>query len=458
MSKPVHYTKKYIASKHQFSTVGSNDLLIPTILGQSNVTVMTIVNGNVGIGITNPSQKLDVAGTLQTSNLRVLGTVEYTAPQNTNLQVSPLRKVFYVESASQSLFEMTTAGVYGGQASNAQVFVGQNLLKYYSETVKDYSLNVTYNTTNTIYTVTLQDAVDYGSLVDITIWPTILPTSVKAGSLYQSVNVSSQWQSGTGSDIYYYTTGNVGIGTTAQRQLLDVQGGSAIISGTVGIGTTRTLNALEIYNGAVNVTRNGPCIKLESFNVGGYVEQYFTVNGISGNFEFGSPFGATQNTFAYVNRTSGTATEASSFFIAPNGNVGIGTRSPTGILGLGVNGAAFPLPSGNAPLFGCRAWVSFRYSSGVVIQGSGNVSSVTRNNTGDYTINFATAMPTSTYAVAMAWATGNGRFTWLYNGTFNTTADPTRTTGGFRIYYADTGATAAPVAADPACITAMVIC
>jgi len=52
-----------------------------------------------------------------------------------------------------------------------------------------------------------------------------------------------------------------------------------------------------------------------------------------------------------------------------------------------------------ATAYGCRAWVNFDgTTSPGTIRASGNVSSVTRNGTGDYTVNFATAMPDANYA------------------------------------------------------------
>ncbi len=47
--------------------------------------------------------------------------------------------------------------------------------------------------------------------------------------------------------------------------------------------------------------------------------------------------------------------------------------------------------------FGCKAWVNFNGATGT-IRGSGNVSSVTRSNTGDYVVNFTTAMENANYA------------------------------------------------------------
>jgi hypothetical protein len=49
----------------------------------------------------------------------------------------------------------------------------------------------------------------------------------------------------------------------------------------------------------------------------------------------------------------------------------------------------------------CKAWVNFNGVGGA-IRGSFNVSSITVNGTGDYTVNFTTAMPNANYAVAGA--------------------------------------------------------
>ena len=55
--------------------------------------------------------------------------------------------------------------------------------------------------------------------------------------------------------------------------------------------------------------------------------------------------------------------------------------------------------SGNAPIYACRAWVNFDgTTTAPAIRGSGNVSSVTRNGAGDYTVNFTTAMEDADYS------------------------------------------------------------
>lgn len=47
-----------------------------------------------------------------------------------------------------------------------------------------------------------------------------------------------------------------------------------------------------------------------------------------------------------------------------------------------------------------KAWVNFNGTGTVAIRDSFNVSSITDNGTGDYTVNFTTAMPNSNYSVA----------------------------------------------------------
>jgi hypothetical protein len=52
-----------------------------------------------------------------------------------------------------------------------------------------------------------------------------------------------------------------------------------------------------------------------------------------------------------------------------------------------------------ATVYGCRAWVNFNGTGTVAIRASGNVSSITDNGAGDYTVNFTTAMPDANYSV-----------------------------------------------------------
>jgi hypothetical protein len=61
------------------------------------------------------------------------------------------------------------------------------------------------------------------------------------------------------------------------------------------------------------------------------------------------------------------------------------------------------------PAYFCRAWVSFNGTGTVAIKNSKNVSSITDNSTGQYTVNFTTAMPDANYAFHV-----NGKYTSWY--------------------------------------------
>lgn len=54
---------------------------------------------------------------------------------------------------------------------------------------------------------------------------------------------------------------------------------------------------------------------------------------------------------------------------------------------------------GTAPVYACRAWVNFNGTGVVAIRASGNVSSITDNGVGDYTVNFTNAMADANYAL-----------------------------------------------------------
>ena len=65
---------------------------------------------------------------------------------------------------------------------------------------------------------------------------------------------------------------------------------------------------------------------------------------------------------------------------------------------LASNASLMTTPSGTAPNYMCRAWVNFNGTGVVAIRASGNVTSITDNGTGDYTVNFTTAMSDANYS------------------------------------------------------------
>jgi hypothetical protein len=83
----------------------------------------------------------------------------------------------------------------------------------------------------------------------------------------------------------------------------------------------------------------------------------------------------------------------------------IGTLNDAGSSGTDVakftSAGLFQFNSGYgsaATAYGCRAWVNFNGTGTVAIRASGNVTSITDNGTGSYTVNFTTAMPDANYS------------------------------------------------------------
>ena len=50
-------------------------------------------------------------------------------------------------------------------------------------------------------------------------------------------------------------------------------------------------------------------------------------------------------------------------------------------------------------VYGVRAWIKFDGEGTVAISGSKNISALTDNGTGDYTVTFSTAMPDTNYSI-----------------------------------------------------------
>jgi hypothetical protein len=108
-----------------------------------------------------------------------------------------------------------------------------------------------------------------------------------------------------------------------------------------------------------------------------------------------------------------------------NGTSGFGgnlTGNVTGNADTATTAGKFSTTSGDAPTYACRAWVNFNGTrnatdtgastngANVLIRASGNVTSVLKNGTGDYTITFTTAMPDANYCAVFGCGFTQGTF------------------------------------------------
>jgi hypothetical protein len=152
------------------------------------------------------------------------------------------------------------------------------------------------------------------------------------------------------------------------------------------------------------------------------------------------------STLAVDNITDEAGTGAPNF---PNGGSVTGTFTATAFSGDGssvTNLAAANLTgdvaaarittalnaTGSAPIYACRAWVNFNGTGTVAIRASGNVSSITDNGTGDYTVNFTTAMPNTDYAALISQSRDAGVNPPTPTSTQNIGGTSTKTTSACR--------------------------
>ena len=189
-------------------------------------------------------------------------------------------------------------------------------------------------------------------------------------------------------------------------------------SGNVGIGTSSPSALLHAASGS-NGTLN--------YQTGTWAAKIFQQNDASANngLIVGNRYASDASTVFEAGSLYGSSTAWGSFYKITGGGThiwGVG-NSGTESMRLESSGL-FKFNSGYgsaATAYGCRAWVNFNGVTTATIQASGNVTSVTRSATGNYTVNFTTAMPDANYACTGT-CEGNGETISVSTKTGRTTS------------------------------------
>jgi len=143
------------------------------------------------------------------------------------------------------------------------------------------------------------------------------------------------------------------------------------------------------------------------------------IAGVDGSAATPAVQGVDTNTGVYfpaADQVGLTAGGSQVLLVTASGSTVTGTESVSGNL-------SFNSGYGSAAVaYGCRAWVNFDGTTNTggfcTIRGSGNVTSVADNGTGNYTVNFTTAMPDVNYAtVGSVWNTVDNGATTQYSTT-----------------------------------------
>ena len=113
-----------------------------------------------------------------------------------------------------------------------------------------------------------------------------------------------------------------------------------------------------------------------------------------------------------------------------------------GSAGITTNAGGSVNPSTNIDgiNYSCRAWVNFNGTGTIAIRASGNVTSITDNGTGDYTVNFTNAMSDANYSANATSITRGGastpgiNITIGYGSSATSNATSTYSTTAVRFY------------------------
>jgi hypothetical protein len=232
------------------------------------------------------------------------------------------------------------------------------------------------------------------------------------------------------------SSGRLGIGTISAVKPLDVRG-----EATFGVGiTTGDLNWSKddnqlVYTFSGTASGANPAdgtVALVNPNSNPSASRVGTIvfgNKVSGTSVTGNP-GIKAFIESYTNTNVANAADTGGllrFYTKPdNGELGVQMQ-------LNSNGnLLFNSGYGSAATaYGCRAWANF--GSTGVIRSSGNVNSVTKNSSGNYTINFTTSMPDANYCANYTTCDDNVTSTYSYiQGTFGGSFTPTASS--FRVY------------------------
>ena len=292
--------------------------------------------GNVGIGTTGPTQKLDVAGNIMLNRNSLSWSREQYdfASSTVRANINPFSiKIWdnYTGASAPTTYG-TLLDIYGYSGhEQSQLYFGSDG-------------NIRY-----------RDA--FYSETSFSPWSTLLLSTT-------DVNSSGNLRI-TGAGVHYISTGNVGIGTTTPAYKLDVRAtgpsyfdqpvfvgtptanGHAATKnyvdslinplggggGTVGYWNASGANVYNVNTGNIGIGTNNPIFKLHLVDTNGGF--FFDGSGASYNrFKSTAASAATGRDLLFSAQDSGTSPD---LYIKNNGNVGIGTTDP-GTYKLNVNG------------------------------------------------------------------------------------------------------------------------
>jgi hypothetical protein len=408
------------------STAGigiGNNASIGLIQGMATATSSTTADiainpngGNVGIGTASPTSKLDVyGGYITTANSQlsfgdILSTTASlvagnwyriaTFPASNQGQDVEIHirhghthnntVIKVAKGTGQWRAEVYRAGYYVNPTDNAG-YPAINKVRVYDIGVNSAThidVQILGNTGSLTYNVIVKNDIADVTGNRITLVGFTDQGTTPAGIEFQAIGTMASWGNNGGQRVTFNENGNIsGTNITTGG---DVTGSSTSCTGNAATATNQSGGTVSATTGAFSGTTSFPCAT-GAFNIqnGTGDGASFTVYNTAIHSHWGIGFRDYQDLTtvkAYIDCRSGDIGTSGSFV-----------------------GANVPVISGTAPVYACRAWVNFNGTGAPMgIRASGNVSSITDNGTGSYTVNFITAMPDINYAAVVSGTTTTG--------------------------------------------------
>lgn len=298
-------------------------------------------NGSVGIGISSPTQKLDVyTSTAAASTATVRNTVS-----GVNLTLVAAGDAQINQTGAYSLQFATNNTERMRIDSSGNVGIGTN--------GPGYLLDVRSASNTTAHIMGNTSGVRVGASVDTPV--------AGAGYVGTYSNHPAVFGANNAERFRISTNGNVGIGTSSPGSLLTVNGDIAFNSGYGSAAVAYGCRAWVNFNGSPSTGTYSRATNVITV----ILTSHGMTTGQSANFTFAAGTGGTATSGNYVV----TVVDANTLTMTDTGGSGTITGSPSATR---------------------NTW----------IRGSGNVSSITDNGVGNFTINFTNAMPDTNYAAS----------------------------------------------------------
>lgn len=427
---------------------GSQTIQLSTSLGGSAVNITNVGSGNltltpVSLGITAPTGNTTTAlatCAFASATAGSLGTTNWTAAETVATQTATITiatpavvTVAAAPSNGTAVALTTTGALPTGITSNTPYYVyGRTSTTYKLATAKDVSqtatmgagATVTGSIDTTVLTVT---AVSSGTLA---VGQTISGTGVTAGTTITAF-LSGAGGTGTYTVSASQTVSSTTVTATTTPGVVTVtsapSNGDVVTFSTTGALPTGLTAGTDYYvinrtstTFQVSATSGGSAIAFSGTQSGVQTAAWRTLVNTSGS-QSGTHTETTssvalgyKNTAKLTVDLGGNTTATGSLSgTSLSGNAATGTGA-SGTWGINISGnaatstaaTALSTAAGSAPSYAARAWVNFNGTGTVAIRASGNVSTITDNGAGDYTVNFTTAMPDENYSAVISSTNG----------------------------------------------------